>query len=314
MSSAQVAPQTAPVVLLVFNRPQHTDIVARRVAQAQPRAVYVVADGPRADHPDDELMCQAVRDVIADIDWDCPVHTDYAEHNLGLKTRVSSGLDWVFDHEDQAIILEDDCLPDPSFFPYATELLERYGDDPRMGLISGNNFLRGHSVDDNSYYFSPDMRIWGWATWARVWHDFSRQGLNKEWSRDEASAAVSRIQSPARQKNLIREAERVHRVNSWALPFVLHAQHREYLSAVPEKNLVTNIGFGSGSTHTKFESFTAEVPTASVQFPLTHPEDVRAHPTAGQLEARLERREWLTYPLRHPVDVLGRIWRYLRGA
>ena len=305
--------QTAAVVLLVFNRPEHTRIVANRVREARPRAVYVVADGPRPVNSTDEQLCADVRGVIGDIEWDCPVHTLYAENNMGLKARVSSGLDWVFDHEESAIILEDDCLPDPSFFPYATELLERYASDARIGIVSGNNFLRGHSIDDHSYYFSPDVRIWGWATWARVWKDFSREGLNHQWSVEQARQAVARIQSSARRKSLIREAERAHRLNSWALPFVLHAQRQNYLSVVPRENLVTNIGFGAGSTHTKFESFTAEVPTSSLQFPLIHPDTVRAHPTAGRLEARLERREWLTYPLRHPLDVLGRAWRYLRS-
>lgn len=301
------------MALLVFNRPEHTRIVANLVREARPRAVYVVADGPRPGNRNDEQLCADVRGVIGDIEWNCPVHTLYAESNMGLKARVSSGLDWVFGHEQSAIILEDDCLPNPSFFAYASELLELYSADPRIGIISGNNFLRGRYVDDNSYYFSADMRIWGWATWARVWNDFSENGLNHQWSLAHASQVVTRIQSPARRKSLIREAERAHRLNSWALPFVLHAQRKDYLSVVPRENLVTNIGFGAGSTHTKFESFTAEVPTASLGFPLVHPGAVQAHPTAGQLEARLERREWMTYPLRHPVDVLGRAWRYVRN-
>ena len=304
---------TSALVLLVYNRPGVTRRVVESAVEASPRSVYIVADGPRAGVPDDARMCEEVRDIATSAAWPGEVHTLFAEANMGLKARVSSGLDWVFDNEDSAIILEDDCLADPSFFPYATELLDRFADNRHVGVVSGNNFLRGRYVDDNSYHFSPDVRIWGWATWSRVWKDFSQNGLNHQWSTDEARAAVSRIQSSARRKSLIREAENVHRLNSWALPFVLHAQREDYLSIVPRENLVTNIGFGADSTHTKFESFTAEVPTRSIDFPLVHPRRVQAHPTAGALEARLERWEWLSYPLRHPLDVLGRAWRYLRS-
>ena len=304
---------TFALVLLVYNRPGVTRRVVERAVAAGPRTVYIVADGPRPGVPNDGHMCDAVRDIATSAAWPGEVHTLFAPENMGLKARVSSGLDWVFDKEDSAIILEDDCLADSSFFPFATELLDRYADDRHVGLVSGNNFLRGRYVDDNSYYFSPDVRIWGWATWARVWKDFSQNGLNHQWSMEEARVAVSRIQSSARRQSLIREAENVHRLNSWALPFVLHAQREDYLSIVPRVNLVTNIGFGADSTHTKFESFTAEVATKAIDFPLVHPERVQAHPTAGALEARLERWEWVSYPLRHPLDVLARVWRYLRS-
>ena len=303
----------APVVLLIFNRPGSARRVAESIIQARPSALYVVADGPRANHPEDQRLCSETRQTVMSLDWQCPVHTLFADENMGLKARVSSGLDWVFDKEDSAIILEDDCLADPSFFPYATELLDRYADNPQIGVVSGNNFLRGRYVDDNSYFFSPDVRIWGWATWSRVWKDFSQNGLNHHWSMDEARQAVSRIQSSARRQSLIREADNVHRLNSWALPFVLHAQREDYLSIVPRENLVTNIGFGADSTHTKFESFTAEVPTKSIDFPLVHPGRIQAHPIAGALEARLEWWEWVSYPLRHPLDVMGRALRYLRS-
>ena len=313
MAEDQRGDASAPVVLLLFNRPGVTRQVVDRVAQARPRSVYLVADGPRADSPADADLCAEVREIATSADWYGQVHTLFAETNMGLKARVSSGLDWVFDNEDSAIILEDDCLADPSFFPFATELLHRYADNPEIGVVSGNNFLRGRYVDDYSYYFSPDVRIWGWATWSRVWRDFSQNGLNHQWSMDEARQVVSRIQSSARRQSLIREAEKVHRLNSWALPFVLHAQREDYLSIVPRENLVTNIGFGADSTHTKFESFTAEVSTKSIDFPLVHPGRVQAHPAAGALEARLEKLEWVSYPLRHPLDVLGRAWRYLRS-
>jgi len=302
----------APVAIIMFNRPELTKKVAHRVAQAKPEVVYLIADGPRPDHPGDAEACAATREAVLSIEWLCEVRTEFADANLGLRERVSSGLDRVFAEVEHAIIIEDDCLPDPSFLPYATELLERYRTDERLGVISGNNFLRGKRVTDDSYFFSADMRIWGWATWRRVWSDFSEHGLRHHWSSDEAKAAVSRLSSSGRRRALIADAERAHSINSWALPFVLHAQKRRYLSAVPENNLVSNVGFGGGSTHTKFESFTAKVQSDPVRFPLRHPVSVTENTRAGVIEARIARRQWLSFTLLHPIDFLGRVVRYLK--
>ena len=125
-------PSTPPVALLLFNRPEVTQRVVDEAVAANPKDVYLIADGPRSDHPDDERLCEEVRRIASEAPWTGTVHTDFSAVNLGLKRRVSTGLDWVFDHEEQAIILEDDCLPDASFFHFATELLDRYKDDERV--------------------------------------------------------------------------------------------------------------------------------------------------------------------------------------
>lgn len=298
----------------MFNRPRVTRRVLERVLEANPQAVYLIADGPRPDHSDDQRLCEEVRKLAHSMEWKCPVVDVFAESNMGLRRRVSSGLDVVFQNEEQAIIVEDDCLADPSFFRYATELLGRFADEARVGIISGNNFLRGKRVTDHSYFFSPDVRIWGWATWRRVWSDFSETGLNYPWTAEEARSITEALQSPSRQNDLVADAAKSHSLNSWALPFVLHSLRRGYVNATPEVNLVTNIGFGAGSTHTKFESFTAEVPAETIAFPLRHPDDVVATPGVGQLQDRVEKMQWVVFPLRHPLDFLGRVSRYLWGV
>jgi hypothetical protein len=303
---------SAPVALIMFNRPDLTIRVAKEILDAAPSELYLIADGPRPDHADDVALCAETRDLVLSLPWECPVHTLFAEENMGLRARVSSGLDWVFSHVDEAIILEDDCLADQSFFPYASELLHRYAADSRVGAISGNNFLRGKRVSEDSYFFSSDVRIWGWATWARVWNDFSKEGLDYPWTIDEATSVVSAIPSPGRRKALLRDAERAHRINSWALPFVLHSAKRGYLSVVPAVNLVTNVGFGARSTHTKFESFTAEVGLENMPFPLSHPSQVEPKEKAGAIEVARARRQWVSYPLSHPIEFTRRVLRYLR--
>lgn len=302
---------TTPVVLLLFNRPALTQQVVNAVVQQNPESVYLIADGPRDDHPSDVELCDRVRGIALNAPWSGRVHTNFAETNIGLKNRVSSGLDWVFSTEDEAIILEDDCLPDPSFFSFANELLDRYRDDNRVGIVSGNNFLWGSQISDDSYFFTPDTRIWGWATWGRVWREFSDQGLRHLWTKTEVQNLTRRIQSPIRRR-AIRRIHAGSSLNSWALPFTLHCLDRGLLNACPRTNLVTNLGFGTLSTHTAFESFTADVPISALNFPLVHPNQVVAPARAGSLETLAHRRRWMTFPLVHPFDFLGRLLRYAR--
>nr|MBA3765731.1 glycosyltransferase family 2 protein [Acidobacteriota bacterium] len=164
-----------PVALIIFNRADTTARVLAEIAKARPSKLLVIADGPRADHPDDAEKCLAARAAIDRVNWDCEVLTNYSEVNLGCGARPSSGLDWVFENVAEAIILEDDCLPHPTFFPFCAELLERHRDDERVMMISGDNFQFGRKRTQYSYYFSRYTHTWGWATWRRAWRYFDRE-------------------------------------------------------------------------------------------------------------------------------------------
>jgi len=299
------------VVLLFFNRPDTTRRVMAQIRKARPRTLILNQDGPRPDVPGEQALVEVTRNVVEDIDWVCEVVRVYSETNMGLRKRVTTGLDEVFSRVDRAIILEDDCVANDSFFAFADQMLEKYADDQRVGIVSGNNFLRGEFVTSDSYFFSPDVRIWGWATWRRVWQDFSAEGLSHEWSKEEAASILAHFPSVSRRKALISMAAMAQSIDSWALPFVLHSRKRDYVSIVPEVNLVKNIGFGSSSTHTRFESFADEIPTRPLEFPLRHPNEVVQNVEAGKLEHRLHRKMWLSYPLAHPINFLGRVFRYL---
>lgn len=303
---------TAPVVLLCFNRPDITARVFRAIREARPAQLFVIMDGPRDTHPEDVALVEATADVVAAVDWPCDVVTDRAAKNLGLKKRISSGLDFVFSRTDRAIILEDDCVPHPSFFPFMTELLSRYDNDNRVGILSGSSRLRGHRVGPYSYDFSNDVRIWGWATWARTWNTFSESGdLDARWTPARQREILQAIPAGARKTALATMLQKAETLDSWALPFAVHCQARGYLSVVPEVNLVENIGFGARSTHTTFEDFVSQVPTEQITFPLRHPEVVAHNPAVDDTESRLDARQWWLYPLRHPIDVTGRVVRYL---
>jgi len=161
-------PRCAPVVLLGYHRPEMTAQVFQKIREAKPQHLFLVMDGPKPNDDGDADLVAKTRIAVAGIDWDCEVHKVFASTNLGLKKRVSSGLDEVFKHVEEAIIIEDDCLPSIDFFTYATELLQRYRGEEAVGMVSGSSRLRGSTVSRYSYDFSTDVRIWGWATWGQT--------------------------------------------------------------------------------------------------------------------------------------------------
>jgi hypothetical protein len=161
--------ETAPVALIVFNRPDLTSKVYERVRAARPRRLLMVADGPRPNRPEDPRLCEAVRKIVSSPDWPCELLTNFQEVNLGCRRRISSGLDWVFDQCSEAIILEDDCIPCPSFFSFCSTMLNCYREDTRIMHISGDNWQNGTRRGNGSYFFSRYSLSWGWASWRRAW-------------------------------------------------------------------------------------------------------------------------------------------------
>ena len=155
-----------PIAFIIYRRPELTAQVFERIREARPRQLFVIADGPRSEG--DWLRCAQARRVVEKIDWPCEVQRNYSKHNQGCRDRVVSGLDWVFARVNEAIVVEDDCLPSPDFFRFCAELLGRYRDSDRVMHICGSNFLVERAMP-YSYYFSRYGHVWGWATWARAW-------------------------------------------------------------------------------------------------------------------------------------------------
>jgi hypothetical protein len=309
-----VSQGVAPIVLLGYRRPEFTDKVFEAIRSQKPKKLFLVMDGPKADSPADADAVARTREVVRRVDWECEVHEIFAKENLGLKKRVSSGLDEVFRHVTEAIIVEDDCLPSPDFFQFATELLEKYASNPRVGIISGSSRLRGRIATPYSYDFSADVRIWGWATWSRTWQGFRESGdLDAGWDDESVARVLHSFPRGSRRRSMRKMLLQAAQLDSWALPFVVHCRNKGYVNPMPAKNLVTNIGFGESSTHTKFESFVAEVKHERLNFPLSHPHKVAINPLMDRMESRLDVREAVVYPLKHPLDTARRLFRFLRA-
>lgn len=264
---------TTPVAFIIFNRPDTTERVFAEIAKAKPPKLLVVGDGPRANRHGEAEKVAAARAIIQRVDWGCEVLSNFSDVNLGCKKRVSSGIDWVFEQVEEAIILEDDCLPDPTFFRFCQEMLERYRNDQRIGMISGDNFQFGRRYGDDSYYFSKYVHIWGWASWRDRWTA----------SYDVTMAKWPRVRDEVRLVDMVGDAreavywgkifERVYRgrIDTWDYQWVFTNWVEGRLTILPAVNLVSNIGFDQNATHTTGASDLANLPVMPMEFPLSHP-------------------------------------------
>lgn len=287
---------STPIILLIFNRPELTARVFSEIARQKPKRLLVIADGPRASNPDDVDLCQAARDVVQQIDWDCELSTHFSEVNLGLRARVSSGLDWAFEQVDEALIFEDDCLPDSTAFEYCRQLLERYRNDPRVMHISCVN-LTGQQDPDSSYYGSRYPHVWGWATWRRAWRLYGETAAVPP-SDALTERVLASFENPAVRRfwKAMWNWVRAGRIDSWAYSWAFTCQVHNGLSITPNVNLVSNLGFGEAATHTTdVESSAHAMPLEAMAFPLRHPTQLVVHAEADRML------EGLAYSLASPL-------------
>lgn len=265
-----------PVVLFVFNRPDYTALALKQIQLVRPTTLIVVADGPRKGHPTDAENCRRVREIVDNtINWPVDFTRQYSEFNLGCKLRVSSGLDYVFQAFEKAIIIEDDCLPDPSFFLFCQQLLERYADDERVGLISGDNFVPKEFLNDDSYYFSRYAHIWGWATWRRTWQMYDVNMRDWPLLRDTAwlQTLFPDLAEALYWKKIFDQTFEGH-INTWDYQLQFQMFKSKSACVIPSVNLVTNVGVGESATHTsevdaKYHFRHQNTIPAKLQFPAT---------------------------------------------
>jgi hypothetical protein len=264
------------VVLFAYKRSDNLSAIMSVLRELSIREIYLVADGAKNDS--ELVSVNAVREQLGElIDWPCIVHKNYASSNLGLKERFRTGIDWVFSQEDRAIFLEDDCIPDPTFFRFCDELLEKYQDDKRVFSISGNNFQFRKNNSKYSYYFSRYPHIWGWATWKRSWDTYdSNLGdwgklRQTNWLKDVTGGFII-----SKFWKYIFDRLSTGKINTWDYQLTYASFKNHGLNIIPVANLVTNIGYGDESTNIKSKNRTIGVKAVPMQFPLTHPKEFKA--------------------------------------
>lgn len=266
-----------PVLMVVFNRPEITQRVFAQIRKIKPRFLFIAADGPRAGIPKETINCKEVRKIVTAIDWDCELKTLFRDENLGCGRSVSGAINWFFEHVEEGIILEDDCLPSISFFPYCEELLIRYRSDDRIFMISGFNAFKKNPQIPYTYYFSLFPRIWGWATWKRAWSHFNYDV--PEWDNRKLSLRVlKKLPHMEKINNLWIHMDLIknNRMNAWSPQWWFYMLLHNKLSILPVHNLVINIGFIPEATHTLpgTDNYYAEKELEELTASIKHPDKV----------------------------------------
>ncbi len=272
-----------PVLFLIFNRPDTTARVFEAIRAARPARLYVAADGPRAGRPGESERCAEARRIATAVDWPCELHVLFRDENLGCGRAVFEAVTWFFGHEPEGIILEDDILPDPTFFTYCAELLGRYRHDPKVMAVCGGGYGDRRRFRGASYTFARVFDPWGWASWRRAWkmHDGSFQGLDK-FKHHLGRIGPRGFDCREYWQRMFRKTVR-REFDTWDFPWMFSIFRAGGLVAYPASNLISNLGFRDDATHTRpgpgdVSSPLAEMPPSPLRFPLSHPRHVRNNP------------------------------------
>jgi hypothetical protein len=263
-----------PILFIIFANPNTTARVFERIRQIRPKKLYVAADAPRPDIPGEAQCSTETRNIIRRIDWDCEVITLFNDRNLGPKIAVSSAISWFFEREEMGVILEHDCLPDLSFFPYCEELLLRYKDDERIGHISGNNYLSGIIEEGLSYGFSSVIHIWGWASWRRVWRNYDVNFSFWNAHKGQRRFLFNNKREEIYFSSFIPDAlNNKNGINTWDVQYYFGLRLQNQLAVYPAVNMVTNIGIGDkNAVHTSKKNKKQLWTASPVGLPLKHPD------------------------------------------
>lgn len=294
-----------PVAIIIFNRYDNAHAVLEQIRKAEPKELFIIADGPRENREGEKEKCEKARSICDEIDWKCNVHKIFSDVNLGCAKRVSSGLTEVFNKVEHALIFEDDCIPALSFFQFADEMLERYESDGRIMLVSGNNKCFAKEPVKESYFFSKQALIWGWATWRRAWNkmDLSMSDW-PELKKNKLVEGIYKKPSHCYYWNSAFDYVYNGHTNSWAFPWNLTVWRNGGYSIVPKVNLIRNAGFNADATHTSGKSIFENLDYGELKFPLIHPEyspskEIIRNEAMDLLEmkSRIEDAKQLPYPL-----------------
>lgn len=272
-----------PILLVIFNRPEVTRHTFEAIRLARPSKLFIATDGYRPDRAGEKELCERTKQIVANVDWPCEVYTDYLTTNIGPCKRLPSAIDWFFENVEQGIILEDDCLPNRSFFSFCQELLEKYKTEEKIMSISGSNFQEKR-IGEASYYFSFYPVGWGWATWRRAWKLFDRE--MKQYPSFVKENKIKNI-IPDKKNNeqgywlnfLKKEYE--GKYIYWDLKWAFSHWSNGAVSIVPNYNLITNVGFGQDATHSK-EDVGLSIPAKEMDNVIIHPKEIIANREADK--------------------------------
>lgn len=230
------------ILFLIYNRPAYTFKVFEKIREAKPQKLFIAADGPKPDKKGDAEKCLEARKIVERIDWPCEVKTLFREKNLGCKIAVSGGISWFFEQVEEGIILEDDCLPNQSFFSFADLMLEKYRNNSKIMHVGGTNFQSGEERGSDSYHFSHCVHIWGWASWRRAWqtYDLEMRDLDSFISSKKIDDFFSDKRASKFWISLFRHIKNKN-VDTWDTQWAFALMKSDGLAITPNVNLVENL-------------------------------------------------------------------------
>ncbi len=305
-----------PVLFIVFNRVDTTRKVFEKIREVRPKKLFIAADGPRVAKKGEAALCEDVRSIVSNIDWDCSLETLFRKENLGCGKAVSGAITWFFEHVEEGIILEDDTLPNESFFSFCESMLEKYRHDERIAQINGSNFQLQKKWGKASYYFSNYPMIWGWATWRRAWKEyefdistypqikhqpFFRSLFHSQKERNYWNQLFDKMYAGFQESKLV--------IDTWDYQWIYCCWKTRKISITPNTNLVTNIGFGADATHTHIKSIVAHLPVSPLATDIIHPESIIIHKGADK---RLFQNYF--YPKETLNEIRNTMYRFLPGG
>ena len=267
-----------PVVVIIFNRPDKTKILYESLKYYKPSKLLIISDGPRNSFKDEKEKVAQSRKVFEKIDWECEVLFNISETNLGCRERIISGLNWVFDREEKAIILEDDCIPSEEFFTFMELMLSKYQANKKISSVCGTNFLPDWSKTKDSYLYSKYCHVWGWGTWKDRWEkiDFNLDRLDEIKKTKFLKGYLGTFRAYLYWHWIFNNVKK-KKIDSWAYIWNFTNFINKSISIIPVTNLLSNIGIGKDSSHTRslpYKYITAQESKKKLQFPLKYPSNL----------------------------------------
>lgn len=306
----------APVLLIFFNRENEVFQVIDAIRKCAPKKIYLASDGGRTEK-EHEKVVRLREKVRESINWDCQLECLFSDHNRGCQWGPVTSINWVFEKEDRCIILEDDCVPESTFFEYCNQLLERYADNESVWMISGENYLKNTTMFGNAdYTFSLRTDTWGWATWRRAWKkcDFNLR-LWPAYKKEELLVHTYYTKVYDELEDMTKQLDNIYKQRDrsiWDYQWRFHMLIHNGLCVIPRSNQIKNIGYGKYATHTKIQKKIRDVPTHKLKIPLRHPSCVMANMDFDKAYGKLLFGDKLRAQIdkRNMIAAAGMVWKH----
>ena len=276
------SPSCPPILFIIYRRPETTRKVFEAIRRARPAQLFISQDAPRPDRPDQLAAHKEAREIATAVDWPCEVHTLFFDTYQGIVPGFTGSLNWFFEQVEEGIMLEDDEIPDPTFFPFCAEMLEKYRHDERVMSITGSNALEHYDkpYQKDSYYFLSVPTVWGMATWRRAWKQYDPDVTRWPEVRD-SKLLYEILPSPSAAFYFSQKFQGYyeHKINSWDGQWVFACLANKGLSIYPTRNLISNIGFNDVNAFhgVSSDALWGDLPIEPIAFPLVHPAKVEVN-------------------------------------